>query len=102
MSKKSATVFVIFIVAIIAFCLANVVASMVGTYSLNVFDNDDLVNNTTDLNDTNDSYINVETSSSDNVKSEDVYVSDNSYDNPGGDTPQVEPVNPDPQTNVTY
>lgn len=61
MSKRSATVFTIFIIAIIAFCLANVFAAMTGTYSLNLFNDD----NETEVNVTNDSVggINIETSS---------------------------------------
>lgn len=78
MSKKSATVFAVFIVAIIAFCLANVFAAMTGTYTLNLFNDD----NSTELNLTNDTNTSIKVEQSSNsyqdnhVNSEDVYVSD--------------------------
>lgn len=81
MSKKSATVFTIFVVSIIAFCLANVFASMVGTYSFNISNDNNtttnITNNTIDINTThNYNYKHV---------SEDVYDSgkNHNYNNNG-------------------
>lgn len=85
MSKRSATVFAVFIVAIIAFCLANVFAAMTGTYTLNLFNDD----NSTDLNITNDTNTSIKVEQSSNsyqdnhVNSEDVYVSDGGQSSDG-------------------
>lgn len=101
MSKKSAAVLVVFVVAIIAFCLANVFAGMVGTYSLNLFNND----NATELNTTNNSSLNIELNthssvSSSDSPSEDVYVSnqDNHQQDNDNNKPSKPPSEDDSST----
>lgn len=79
MSKKSATVLVVFVIAIVAFCLANACALMTGTYHLDLFNEDNstnILNNTTDNQDSNP--IDIPDSTYQDVKSEDNYVSDHS------------------------
>lgn len=76
MSKKSATVLVVFIIAIVAFCLANVCALMTGTYHLNLFNEDNAtanLNNTTD--NQTDVNLNLQDHSSNHVQSEQHYIS---------------------------
>lgn len=100
LSKKSAAVLVVFVVAIIAFCLANVFAGMVGTYSLNLFNDD----NATELNTINNSSTNIEVNthssvSSSDSPSEDVYVSN--QDNHQQDTDNNKPSNPPSEEDST-
>lgn len=72
LSKKSATVFIIFIVAVIAFCFANIFAAMTPHYEFNT-DNStlDFGNNTTDNITDDSSDISLDTSSSSSYQEDD-------------------------------
>lgn len=109
MSKNSAKIFLVFIVAIIAFCLASVCAAMTGTYTLDLFSDD----NSTDWNFTNNNTtIEVETGSSNApqapVKTEDVYVAPNdapqqdSSQNQPSDEPSTDPGDDNPSGDVQH